>query len=69
VEVTYPAQNRLQKWLARAQKVLTEAQGVNNNKEYAYRMLLQATTEEHYAQMIDSLPVDMATKLRLKEIL
>jgi alpha-glucosidase (family GH31 glycosyl hydrolase) len=69
VEVTYPAQNRLQKCLTRAQKVLTEAQGLNNNKEYAYRMLLQATTEEHYAQMIDSLPVDMATKLRLKEIL
>ena len=69
VEVTYAAKTRLGKWLAHAQKVLTEAQGINPNKEYAYRVLLQADTEETYAQMIDALPVDMAAKLRLKEVL
>lgn len=69
VEVTYASKTRLGKWLARAQKVLTEAQGINPNKEYAYRVLLQADTEETYAQMIDALPVDMAAKLRLKEVL
>ena len=68
-EVTYPTVTRLGKWLQRACRVLTEAQGINANKDYAYRMLLQVTTEEEYAQMIDGLPVDMATKLRLKEIL
>ena len=69
VEFTYPLATRLQKWLLRAKKILTEAQGINGNKEYAYQALLQVQTEEQYAQMIDSLPVDMATKLRLKEIL
>ena len=69
IEVTYPTVTRLGKWLQRACRVLTEAQGINGNKDYAYRMLLQVTTEEEYAQMIDGLPVDMATKLRLKEIL
>jgi hypothetical protein len=69
IEVTYPTVTRLGKWLQRACRVLTESQGINGNKEYAYRMLLQATAEEQYAQMIDGLPVDMATKLRLKEIL
>ena len=69
VEVTYTLQTRLEKWLERAQKVLTEAQGANPNKEYAYRLLQQVTTEEEYVQMIDGLPVDMVTKLRLKEIL
>ena len=69
IELTYPKVERLGKWLQRACKVLTESQGINGNKSYAYKMLKQATTEEEYAQMIDGLPVDMATKLRLKETL
>jgi hypothetical protein len=69
IELTYPNATRLQKWLQRATKVLAEAQGVNGNKELAYQTLLQATTEAEYAQAIDGLPVDMATKLRLKETL
>ena len=69
IEVTYPVQTRLQKWLDRAQKVLTEAQGLNPNKKYAYDVLKQVASEEEYAQMVDALPLDMATKLRLKEIL
>ena len=69
IEVTYPTQTRLEKWLERAQKVLTDAQGANPNKVQAYNALKQVTTEEEYVQIIDSLPVDMVTKLRLKEIL
>lgn len=69
IEVTYPIQSRLQKWIDRAQKVLTEAQGVNSNKKYAYNVLKQVTTEEEYAQTVDALTLDLATKLRLKEIL
>ena len=69
IEVTYPIQSRLQKWIDRAQKVLTEAQGVNSNKKYAYDVLKQVTTEEEYAQTVDALTLDLATKLRLKEIL
>ena len=69
IELTYPKLERLEKWLKRACKVLTEVQGINANKDYAYKMLLQVTTEEEYVQMIDALPLDMAAKLRLKEIL
>ena len=69
IEVIYPVKTRLQRWLKGAQRILTESQGVNYNKEYAWRILLQATTEEEYVQLIDALPVDMATKLRLKETL
>ena len=69
MEVTYPAQTRLEKWLERAQKVLTDAQGANPNKVQAYNAWKQVTTEEEYVQIIESLPVDMVTKLRLKEIL
>lgn len=68
IEVTYAVRTRLEKWQARARKVLTEAQGINPNKEYAYRVLMQAATEEEYAQAIEGLPVDMATKLRLREL-
>ena len=69
VEVTYTLQTRLEKWLERAQKVLTEAQGMNVNKVNSYFALQQVSTEEEYVQMIDGLPVEMLTKLRLKEIL
>ncbi|MBO5736222.1 MAG: alpha-xylosidase [Clostridia bacterium] len=69
VEVTYPKTTRLQQWLQRAGKVLTEAQGINGNKDYAYKALLQVASEAEYAQMIEALPLDMATKLRLKEVL
>ena len=69
IEVTYPIKSRLQKWLDRAQKVLTEAQGANPNKKYAYDVLKQVTTEEEYVQTVDALSLDLATKLRLKEIL
>ena len=55
--------------MQRACKVLTEAQGINGNKDYAYKMLKQITTEEEYVRIIDTLPLDMVTKLRLKEIL
>ena len=69
IELTYPKMERLEKWLQRACKVLTEAQGINGNKDYAYKMLKQITTEEEYVRIIDTLPLDMVTKLRLKEIL
>ncbi len=69
IEVSYPALTRLQYLRNRAQKVLTEAQGINVNKEYSWKLLIQAPTEEDFFQTIETLPVDMATKLRLKEVL
>lgn len=69
IEVSYPALTRLQYLQNRAKKVLTEAQGVNANKEYSFRVLAQVNTEEEFAQTIEALPLDMATKLRLKEVL
>ena len=69
VEVVYPSTTRLEKWLKRACKVLAEAQGINGNKDSAYKTLKAVTSEEEYAKVIDTLPVDMATKQRLKEIL
>ena len=69
VEVVYPSATRLEKWLKRACKVLAEAQGINGNKDSAYKTLKAVTSEEEYAKVIDTLPVDMATKQRLKEIL
>jgi len=68
IELTYPERTRLEKWLERAKRVLTEAQGANINKEQAWHILLQARTEEEYLATLDNLPVDLATKLRLKEI-
>ena len=69
VEVVYPSATRLEKWLKRACKVLAEAQGINGNKDSAYKTLKEVTSEEEYAKVVDTLPVDMATKQRLKEIL
>jgi hypothetical protein len=69
VEVSYPAKTRLQRLQEHAKRVLTDVQGINANKEYSWRVLAQLTTEEEFILTVDALPVDMATKLRLKEVL
>ncbi len=69
VEVTYSTKTRLEKWLARAKDILTVAEGANPQKLAAWRQISQAKTEEEYAYFVESAPLELGTKQRLKEIL
>jgi len=49
--------------------VLTEAQGSNMHKRASWDILSGVTTEEEFIETVETLPVDMAAKLRIKEVL
>ncbi len=69
VELVYKAQTRLEKWLARADKVLIQAEGNNCRKYELYGNLHAATTEEEFVKAIDESYLSEVEKLRLKETL
>ena len=69
LEVSYPVKKRLQRWQEHAKKVLTEAQGSNMHKRASWDILSGVTTEEEFIETVETLPVDMAAKLRIKEVL
>ena len=69
LEVSYPVKTRLQRWQDHAKKVLTEAQGSNIHKKASWDILSEMTTEEEFIEAVETLPVDMATKSRIKEVL
>lgn len=69
VELIYPAKTRIQKLIARAQKILSEAECGNYAKEKAWWVIKQATNEAEYAYYVDHVALESAIKHRLKETL
>ena len=69
VEVTYPAQTRLEKWFIRAQEILTETEGGNTQKFAVWQQLSSVQSEAEYIRFVDSAPLELGVKQRLKEFI
>ncbi len=73
IKVSFTPLTELETWKARAKKVLTQAEGLNVDKQRAYKALLKAETKEELllalepSPSLDYSPLPKITRLRLTE--
>ena len=69
LEISYYKLTRLEKWFIRAQEILMETEGMNAHKSGVWRQLSSAQSEAEYIQLVDSAPLELGVKQRLKEFI